>query len=106
VKDQARALAKEGYAALAVDLYRGKATDSQEEAHQLMMGLPEERAMADIKAAFDFLAARPDVDKKSIGVIGWCMGGKWALKTAVVEPRTAAAVAYYGMPPQDATALK
>src|SRR6187549_2455345 len=40
VKDQARALAREGYAALAVDLYRGKATDKQEEAHQLMSGLP------------------------------------------------------------------
>ena len=40
VKDQARALAKEGYVALAADLYRGKVTDNQEEAHQLMMGLP------------------------------------------------------------------
>src|SRR5688572_14702581 len=57
VKDQARKLAKEGYVALAVDLYRGKATDKQEEAHQLMMGLPEERGVADLKAAVDFLAA-------------------------------------------------
>ena len=38
VKDQARALAKEGYVALAVDLYRGKVTDKQDEAHQLMIG--------------------------------------------------------------------
>src|SRR5688572_3826151 len=38
VKQQAQNLAKEGYAALAVDLYRGKVTDKQEEAHQLMMG--------------------------------------------------------------------
>src|SRR6187455_1471728 len=43
MKDQARALAKEGYAALAVDLYRGKVTTSQEEAHQLMSGLPADR---------------------------------------------------------------
>src|SRR5687767_12685665 len=39
VKDQTRALAKAGYVALAVDLYQGKSTDKQEEAHQLMMGL-------------------------------------------------------------------
>ena len=45
VKDQARALAKEGYVALAVDLYRGKVTTKQEDAHQLMMGLPPDRAM-------------------------------------------------------------
>src|SRR5436190_21142571 len=59
VKDQARALAKEGYVTLAVDLYRGKSTNSQEEAHQLMMGLPEERAAQDLKAGIDFLAGHP-----------------------------------------------
>jgi carboxymethylenebutenolidase len=106
VKDQARALAKEGYVALAVDLYRGKSTDSQEEAHQLMMGLPEERAVADLKAAIDFLAGHPGIRKDAIGVVGWCMGGKWAFKTAVVDSRVAAVVGYYGMPPQDAAALK
>ena len=31
VKDQARALAKEGYVALAVDLYRGKVTANPDE---------------------------------------------------------------------------
>src|SRR5512147_1659052 len=50
VKDQARALAKEGYLALAVDLYRGKVADKQEDAHQLMMGTPPDRAMRDLKA--------------------------------------------------------
>ena len=68
VKDQARALAKEGYVALAVDLYRGKVTSKQEEAHQFMMGLPPEQAMGDLKAAFALLAARPDVKKDRIGV--------------------------------------
>jgi carboxymethylenebutenolidase len=99
VKEQARALAKEGYIALAVDLYRGKSTSSQEEAHQLMMGLPEERGVQDLKAAVDFLAGNPDIRKDAIGVIGWCMGGKYALKASTVDPRLAAVVAYYGMPP-------
>jgi carboxymethylenebutenolidase len=102
VKDQARALAKEGYAALAVDLYRGKVTDKSEEAHQYMMGLPEERAVGDLKAGLDFLSARKDVKADAIGVVGWCMGGKYALKLATVEPRLAAVVAYYGAPPDEA----
>jgi len=105
VKDQARALAKGGYVALAVDLYRGKATDKQEEAHQLMMGLPEERALADLKAGVDFLAARKDVKTDAIGSIGWCMGGKYSFRLAVDEPRLAAVVGYYGMPPQDEAAI-
>ena len=105
VKDQARALAKEGYAALAVDLYRGKVTAKQEEAHQLMMGLPPERAMRDLKGAYAFLQARADVKKGRIGAIGWCMGGRYTLALAVEEPTLAAAVAYYGAPPTDDAAI-
>jgi carboxymethylenebutenolidase len=105
VKDQARALAKEGYVALAVDLYRGKATDKQEEAHQLMSGMPPDRANRDLKAAFAYLAARPDVKKDRIGAVGWCMGGHYSLELATHEPRLAADVAYYGAPPTDAAAI-
>ncbi|HEX6738073.1 MAG TPA: dienelactone hydrolase family protein [Vicinamibacteria bacterium] len=105
VKDQARALAKEGYVALAPDLYRGKVTNKQEEAHQLMSGLPPDRAMRDLKAAFALLAARPDVKKDRIGVIGWCMGGRYALALAVEEPKLAAVAAYYGAPPTEPAAI-
>ena len=105
VKDQARALAKEGYAALAVDLYRGQVTDKQEEAHKLMSGMPEDRAMRDLKAALAFLKSRKDVRANRIGAIGWCMGGKYALKLATEEPALGAVVAYYGAPPTDAAAI-
>jgi carboxymethylenebutenolidase len=105
VKGQARALAREGYVALAPDLYRGKVTDKQEEAHQLMMGTPRDRALRDLKAAFSTLASRPDVRKDRIGVIGWCMGGMYSLALATEEPRLAAVVAYYGAPPTDAAAV-
>jgi carboxymethylenebutenolidase len=101
VKDQARALAKQGYVALAVDVYRGKSTSSQEEAHQLMMGTPPERVVGDLKAAFAYLQAMPTVKKDRIGAIGWCMGGGYTLQLATVEPQLAAAVAYYGLPPTD-----
>ena len=105
VKDQARALAKEGHAALAVDLYRGKATDKQEEAHQLMSGMPADRAMRDLKAAIAYLKGRTDVRGDRIGSIGWCMGGRYSLALATEEPGLAAAVAYYGAPPTDEAAI-
>src|SRR5262249_9221118 len=60
IKDQARALAKEGYVALAPDLYRGKVTNKQEEAHQLMSGLSEDRGLRDLKGAYAYLQSRPD----------------------------------------------
>ena len=59
VKDQARALAKEGYVALAVDLYRGKVATQQEDAHQLMMGLPHDRALRDLQGAARLPAGAP-----------------------------------------------
>ena len=105
VKDQARALAGEGYVALAVDLYRGKVTSNPDEAHQLMNGLAPDRAMRDLKGAFAYLQGRPDVKKDRIGVIGWCMGGRYSLALATEEPGLAAAVAYYGAPPTDAAAI-
>lgn len=105
VKDQARALAKEGYAALAVDLYRGRVTDKQEEAHQLMSGMPADRALRDLKAAFAYLKERKDVRGDRIGSIGWCMGGRYSLALATEEPALAAAVAYYGAPPTDEAAI-
>ena len=105
VKQQARALAGEGYVALAVDLYRGKVTANADEAHQLMNGLPPDRALRDLKAAFAYLQGRADVKKDRIGVIGWCMGGRYALSLATEEPGLAAVVAYYGAPPTDAAAI-
>jgi carboxymethylenebutenolidase len=105
VKEQARNLAREGYAALAVDLYRGKVTDKQEEAHQLMMGAPRDRALRDLKAAYAFLQTRPEVTRDRIGVIGWCMGGMYAMALATEEPGLDAVVAYYGAPPTDPAAI-
>jgi carboxymethylenebutenolidase len=96
IKQDAARFASQGYVALAVDLYRGKVAADSEEAHELMRGLPEDRAMDDMKAAFQWLAARPDVDPQRIGIVGWCMGGGYALAFAVAEPRLRAAVVNYG----------
>jgi len=105
VKDQARALAKEGYVALAVDLYRGKVATKQEDAHQLMMGTPPDRALRDLRGAFAHLRSRAEVRKDRVGSISWCMGGRYSLELATKEPGLAAAVAYYGAPPTDPAAI-
>lgn len=105
VKDQARALAREGYEALAVDVYHGKVTKDPEVAHQLMSGLSEDQALRDLQGAYAYLRSRADVKKDRIGVIGWCMGGKYALALATRERKLKAVVAYYGAPPTDPAAI-
>ena len=96
VKERTANLAANGHVALAVDLYQGKVTADPSEARKLKRGLPKDRAMHDLKAAFDYLAVRSDVDPKHIGSLGWSMGGGLALQLAIHEPRLAACVVNYG----------
>ena len=106
VKQQAEKLAGQGYVALAVDLYRGKVADNADLAHELMRGLPEDRATRDLRAAFDFLASQASVKKDRIGSIGWCMGGGYSLDTALAEPQLAATVINYGRLATEPSELK
>jgi carboxymethylenebutenolidase len=96
VKQQADRFADHGYVVVAVDLYRGKVTNDPAVAHELSRGLPDDRALADMKSAYAYLASRPDVDPARIGSIGWCMGGGESLSLAIAEPRVAACVINYG----------
>jgi carboxymethylenebutenolidase len=105
LKEQNARFASKGYVALAPDLYRGRNTSDPAEAHELMRGMPEDRAMADLVAALDYLAARPDVDPNRIGVIGWCMGGGYALKLATADPRLNATAVNYGSVITDTEAI-
>jgi len=96
IKEQAQGFAGQGYVALAVDLYRGKVAYDPSLAHELSQGLPQERAIRDLQAAFAYLASRPDVNKDKIGSTGWCMGGSLSLDLAIREPKLAACVLNYG----------
>lgn len=105
VKDQASRLADEGYVALAIDLYRGRVATTPDMAHEIMRGVPEDRAKRDLHAAVEFLASQPNVKKDRIGSIGWCMGGGYSLDVALQEPHLAAAVINYGHLATDPNAL-
>ena len=96
VKEQASKLADQGYVTLAIDLYRGKVATTPDMAHEIMRGVPDDRAARDLHAAVEFLAAQSNVSKNKIGVIGWCMGGGYALNAALHESTLKAAVINYG----------
>jgi len=96
VKDQASKLSDQGYVTLAIDLYRGKVATTPEEAHELMRGVPEDRATRDLLAATTYLRSLKNVKPSKVGSIGWCMGGGYSLDLAVNDPKLAAAVINYG----------
>src|SRR6202140_1090349 len=82
VKEQASKLSDQGYEALAIDLYRGKVATTPDMAHELMRGVPEDRAKRDLHAAFEFLQSQATVKKDGIASIGWGMGGGFSLDMA------------------------
>jgi carboxymethylenebutenolidase len=106
VKEEASKLADQGYVALAVDLYRGQVATTPDEAHQIMRGVPTDRANRDLLAAPAFLASQKSVDPKRIGSIGWCMGGGYSLDLAIADPNLKVAVINYGHLAADDAKLK
>jgi carboxymethylenebutenolidase len=105
IRINARRFAGKGYVALAIDLYRGKVADTPDLAHELMRGVPEDRAERDLKAAVTYLRSRKGVDPKRIGAIGWCMGGGYSLTLALKQSDLTAAVICYGRLATDRMAL-
>jgi carboxymethylenebutenolidase len=106
VKEEASKLADQGYVALAIDLYRGKVATTPDEAHQIMRGVPEDRANRDLLAATAYLRSQKNIDPARIGSIGWCMGGGYSLNLAIADPKLKAAVINYGHLASDDATLK
>ena len=96
VKQQASNYADQGYITLAIDMYRGQVATTADEAHQIMRGVPEDRAQRDLLAATTFLRTLNTVNAKHVGAIGWCMGGGYALDLAIADPKLKAVVINYG----------
>jgi carboxymethylenebutenolidase len=106
VKEEASKIADQGYVALAIDLYRGKVATTPDEAHQIMRGVPNDRANRDLLAASSYLRSLKNVNPSKVGDIGWCMGGGYALDLAIADPKLKVAVINYGHLASDEATLK
>jgi carboxymethylenebutenolidase len=63
------------------------------------------KAVATMRAAFDFLGTNKRVAATKRGVLGWCFGGGMSLQLALAEPKLDACVVYYGRLVTDQKAL-
>ncbi|HUS14792.1 MAG TPA: dienelactone hydrolase family protein [Chloroflexia bacterium] len=97
VVDLAHQLAAEGFVVLVPDLFHGKVVTEPDEAQKAVMQLYHnlENALREIQVAIDTLKARPDVDPKRVGVMGFCVGGMLTWHAALRSPDVAAAVPWY-----------
>ena len=87
---------------IALDMYDGKVTADPKEAGGFMREVKETRLESIVKGAV-MLAGK----KAKIANVGWCFGGGWSLKSALLGGKqTVGSVMYYGMPVQDVVKLK
>ncbi len=104
VRDVTRRFARQGYMAIAPDLYHGDVVNEPSEAQKLAMGLDRSRAVRDTRAAIEYIKSC-DQSNGSVGVIGYCLGGGVSLLTATQDDAVSATVVYYGGIPDPADQL-
>lgn len=105
-KENAIRFASKGYVSIAVDLYRGKIAKTPEEARSYMQSLSTDKVVRDVKSAVEYLKSRDDVLPDKIGIIGWCMGGGFALRSLIEIPDFTAGVICYGRLVEDEKQLE
>jgi carboxymethylenebutenolidase len=106
VKASADRIAGMGFVAIAPDLYRGQVAADPELAHELMRGLPDERAIRDVRAAAAYAKSAPGGGVTKVGVIGFCMGGRMSLLASLDKGPFDATVICYGSPETNPDRLK
>ncbi len=101
-EDIAQRYAREGFIAVAADLYNGVTTKDAKEAGQLMSALKPEDGLQSLNIVLDTL--RADAEVSSVGVTGFCMGGTFALLLAC-HAKVEASAPFYGDVPVDTTII-
>jgi carboxymethylenebutenolidase len=101
IKDVTDRFAREGFVALAPDLYHGEKTKSPDQAGKLLMALNIAETAKDLRGAATYLRSRSEVQPKKIAAVGFCMGGQLALFGATAHPDVIDAVVdFYGIHPK------
>ena len=100
IADVARRFAKEGYLALAPDLFirQGdpkKYTTTAELIKEVVSKVPDAQVMTDLDACVAW-AGRHGGDASRLGITGFCWGGRITWLYAAHNPKVKAGVAWYG----------
>ncbi|MGJ7575074.1 dienelactone hydrolase family protein [Variovorax sp. RB2P76] len=96
--------AEEGYVVLVPDIFwrqepnveLGYTEADWQRAFGFFQGFDEAKGMEDIQTAITVLRARPEVNGGTVGVLGFCLGGKLAF-LAACRTDADAAIGYYGV---------
>ena len=94
IKSVAAELAREGYIALAIDLFKGSVAGDSKQAMAQIRGLDPAVANETVAAWMGWLRAHAKGNGK-LATLGWCFGGGWSLNASLAAPSDATVI-YYG----------
>ncbi|HEX5706041.1 MAG TPA: dienelactone hydrolase family protein [Pyrinomonadaceae bacterium] len=101
IKDVCERFAREGFVALAPDLYHGEQARSPDEAGKMMMALNIAQTERDLRGAVEYLLGHEATEGERVGTVVFCMGGVLSLFAACENPeQVAACVVFYGIHPK------
>jgi carboxymethylenebutenolidase len=101
IRDVTERIAREGYVAIAPELFHRTGPgfegtyDNFPAVMPHMQALTEDGQAADIRAAYDWLRANPQVSPDRIASIGFCMGGRASFLADATLPLQAS-ISFYG----------
>jgi len=99
IKDICRRLAKEGYMAIALELFARQGDVSGLSINEILpivAKVADQQVMSDLDAAVAYAAASGKADTNRLAITGFCWGGRIAWLYAAHNPNLKAAVAWYG----------
>jgi carboxymethylenebutenolidase len=107
IRDIARRFAREGYMALAVDLFAGRNRTicMMRFMSQMLLQPLNNGSLDSLRSALTYLENLRDVDPARLGAIGFCLGGGFAIAWACRDDRLKAIAPFYGANPHPLSAV-
>jgi carboxymethylenebutenolidase len=101
IKDVCRRLAKQGYFAVAPDLFTregdaSKIEDMKELQEKIVSKVPDPQVLGDLDATVGWAQSTGAADVARLGITGFCWGGRITWLYAAHNPKLKAGVAWYG----------
>lgn len=91
-----RMIAREGFVAVAPDLFHRDPPDCKDDGPSRRARLRDESVIKDVNATVSFLKSHRRVASVRLGIVGFCMGGRVVYLTSAAVPELKAGVMYYG----------
>jgi len=96
VQEMTRRLAREGYVAVAPELYHRDGPDCHDDGPTRAKRIQDANIIKDVNSSLTYLKGHPSVQTGRVGVIGFCQGGRGCYLMAGANLSFKVAVVYYG----------